>query len=188
MVGLDGSSWVAGGGAVALSMEEQRILAEMERNLAAEDPRLASRLSSFGQQRLPGTLRTQRVRTVAGLLALAMIAAVTITMFMLSPYVNGRHGGFPKTQTTAGTSAPPRFSARHTNTGKAGSTTDAKASTGAGTARTGQIAPANATSMGKTSATGSGATRSGTAGSGSAKTGSAHARADKTLTSGRGSR
>jgi hypothetical protein len=173
---------------VALSMEEQRILAEMERNLAAEDPRLASRLSSFGQQRLPGTLRSQRVRTIAGLLALALIAAVTITMFMLSPYVNGRHGDLPRTQTTAGTSAPPRFSARHTNTGKASSTTDARASTGAGAAKTGQIAPANATSMGKSSATRSGATRSGTAGSSSAKTGSAHAKEGKTVTSGRSSR
>jgi hypothetical protein len=178
---------------VALSMEEQRILAEMERNLAAEDPRLASRLSSFGQQRLPGTLRSQRVRTIAGLLALALIAAVTITMFMLSPYVNGRHDDFPRTQTTAGASSPPRVSARHTNTGKTSSTTDAKASTGAGTAKTGQIAPANATSVGRTSAArsgaaSSGATRSGTAGSSSTKTGSADARAGETVTGERGIR
>jgi Protein of unknown function (DUF3040) len=82
---------------VALSMEEQRILDEMERNLAADDPRLASRFSSFGQQRLPGTLRSQRVRTTAGLLALALIAAVTITMFMLSPYVNSRRSDLSPT-------------------------------------------------------------------------------------------
>jgi Protein of unknown function (DUF3040) len=89
---------------VALSMEEQRILAEMERNLAADDPRLASRLTSFGQQGLPGTLKSQRVRTIAGLLALAMIAAVTITMFMLSPYVNGRRSDLPRAHPTAGAS------------------------------------------------------------------------------------
>jgi len=39
---------------VALSMEEQRMLDEMERALAAADPRLASRLNAFGEQRMPG--------------------------------------------------------------------------------------------------------------------------------------
>jgi hypothetical protein len=81
---------------VALSMEEQRILDEMERNLAADDPRLASRLGSFGQQRLPTALSSQRARTVGGLLALALIAALTIMMFVLSPFANdGRSKGQP---------------------------------------------------------------------------------------------
>jgi len=75
---------------VALSMDEQRILDEMERNLAADDPRLASRLSAFGQQRLPVALRSQRARTISGVLALLLIAAVTVMMFVLSPYV-GKH-------------------------------------------------------------------------------------------------
>ena len=35
-------------------MEEQRMLDEMERQLAIDDPRLASRFNSFAQQRLPG--------------------------------------------------------------------------------------------------------------------------------------
>lgn len=93
---------------MALSMEEQRILAEMERNLAAEDPRLASRLTAFGQRR-PTSVKAQRVRTIAGLLALAMIAAVTITMFMLSPYVGGRDPGYgtPRAHTTTTASAQP---------------------------------------------------------------------------------
>jgi len=96
---------------VALSMDEQRILDEMERNLAADDPRLASRLSAFGQQRLPATLKSQRARTVSGVLALLLIAAVTVMMFVLSPYV-GRHqapakqvthpGGTPTAARTTG--------------------------------------------------------------------------------------
>jgi hypothetical protein len=104
---------------VALSMEEQRILAEMERNLAADDPRLASRLTSFGQQRLPGTLSSQRVRTIAGLLALAMIAAVTVTMFMLSPYVNGRRSDLPRTPGTTSASAAPTATMHTPATGTA---------------------------------------------------------------------
>jgi hypothetical protein len=78
---------------VALSMDEQRILDEMERNLAADDPRLASRLGSFGQQRLPGSIRVQHARTIGGVLALALIAAVTVMMFVVSPFANhGRYG------------------------------------------------------------------------------------------------
>jgi hypothetical protein len=75
---------------VALSMEEQRILDEMERNLAAEDPRLAARLGGFGQQRLRSPLRSQQARTVGGVLALALIAAITIMVFVISPFAN--HG------------------------------------------------------------------------------------------------
>jgi len=77
-------------------MEEQRILDEMERNLAADDPRLASRLSAFGQHRVPGSLRSQQARTIGGVLALALIAAITIMVFVVSPFANhGKHDGNP---------------------------------------------------------------------------------------------
>ena len=71
---------------MALSMEEQRILDEMVRNLAAEDPRLASRLGSFGQQRMSSAIRSQQARTIGGVLALALIAAITIMVFVVSPF------------------------------------------------------------------------------------------------------
>jgi hypothetical protein len=91
---------------VALSMEEQRILDEMERKLAADDPRLASRFNKFGQQRLPGSFTSARARTISCLVALALIAAVTIMMFVLSPY--GRHASQPpQRKAPAGASARP---------------------------------------------------------------------------------
>ena len=71
---------------MALSMEEQRMLDEMERQLAIDDPKLASRLNAFGGQRMPGAFTSHRAKTISGLLALALIAAVTIMMFVLSPY------------------------------------------------------------------------------------------------------
>jgi hypothetical protein len=86
----------AGGGAVALSMEEQRMLDEMERQLAIDDPKLASRFNTFGQQRMPRAFTSQRVKTIVGLLALALIAAVTVMMFVLSPY-GVHHGSTPRT-------------------------------------------------------------------------------------------
>src|SRR5215469_5834571 len=85
-------------------MDEQRILDEMERNLAADDPRLAARLDSFGQPRLPRPIRSQQVRTIGGVLALALIAAITVMVFVISPFAghvrsdgNTRpHGGTPR--------------------------------------------------------------------------------------------
>jgi hypothetical protein len=85
---------------VALSMEEQRMLDEMERQLAADDPRLASRFNAFGQQRLPGALSSQRAKTISGLLALALIAAVTVMMFVLSPYGGHQTPGAHNQQTS----------------------------------------------------------------------------------------
>jgi hypothetical protein len=95
---------------VALSMEEQRILDEIERKLAADDPRLASRFNSFGQHRLPSTFTSARARTISCLVALALIAAVTIMMFVLSPM--NRHSPQPAHSRTPAAS-----------TARAGSTT-----------------------------------------------------------------
>jgi hypothetical protein len=95
---------------VALSMEEQRMLDEMERQLVAEDPRLASRFNTFGQERAPGAFKSHRAKTISGLLAFVLIAAVTVMMFVLSPY--GNHRQLPshttptaKTATTGSNSA-----------------------------------------------------------------------------------
>ena len=85
---------------MALSMDEQRILEEMERNLAADDPRLASRLCAFGQQGLHGPFLSQRARTISGVLALTLIAAVTLVLFMLSPFAR-QHYSVPKTHNSA---------------------------------------------------------------------------------------
>jgi hypothetical protein len=74
-------------------MDEQRILEEMERNLAADDPRLASRLSAFGQQAMHSPMLSGRARTVSGVLALTLIAAVTLVLFVLSPFARQHYGG-----------------------------------------------------------------------------------------------
>ena len=96
---------------MALSMEEQRILDEIERKLAADDPRLASRFNTFGQHRLPSTFTSARARTISCLVALALIAVVTVMMFVLSPM--NRHS-----------SPPPRPPTPAAATAAAGSTTN----------------------------------------------------------------
>ena len=72
---------------MALSMDEQRMLAEIERRLAAEDPGLAIRLSSF---RRPGPssgrLRTRKGRVVMLACMIAVIAVVSAVIYALVPF------------------------------------------------------------------------------------------------------
>jgi Protein of unknown function (DUF3040) len=82
---------------VALPMDEQRILDEMERVLAADDPRLAARLASFGRPGVPAVLRAPRAKAVLSLACLAVIAAVAVVVYALSAFrvtsPAHRHGG-----------------------------------------------------------------------------------------------
>jgi hypothetical protein len=70
---------------MALSMEEQRILAEMERQLAGDDPSLALRLSKFGRPGLAAGLRTPRGRVLASFLVVAVVALLSLTVYSLMP-------------------------------------------------------------------------------------------------------
>jgi hypothetical protein len=80
---------VAGGGAMALSMDEQRILDGMERQLGDDDPKLASRLTSFGEPRFGVALGSGKARVVAVLLSLALAALVTLMVYSMRPFPAG---------------------------------------------------------------------------------------------------
>jgi hypothetical protein len=80
---------VAEVGAMALSMDEQRILDEMERRLADDDPRLASRLASLGRPGLAVALRASRARMVAALLAVALVVVVSVLVYAMMPFRSG---------------------------------------------------------------------------------------------------
>ena len=71
---------------MALSMDEQRILDEMERKLADDDPLLASRLTSFGRPGLAALMRSRRARIVLSFLALIAIAAASLVVYALTPF------------------------------------------------------------------------------------------------------
>jgi hypothetical protein len=81
-------------------MDEQRILEEMERNLAADDPRLASRLSAFGQQGMHSPILSGRAKAISGVVALTLVVAVTLVLFVLSPFAR-QHYMPPRTHTSA---------------------------------------------------------------------------------------
>ena len=65
-------------------MDEQRILDEMERMLAADDPRLAARLAAFGQPGFGQALRTRRARATLSVMVLILIAAVAAVVYLMS--------------------------------------------------------------------------------------------------------
>jgi Protein of unknown function (DUF3040) len=71
---------------MALSMDEQRMLAEIERRLAAEDPGLATRLSSFRRPGPAATFRTTRGRIIGSICTVVLLAVIGLTVYALVPF------------------------------------------------------------------------------------------------------
>ena len=72
---------------MALSMDEQRMLAEIERRLAAEDPGLATRLSSFRRHAGPGAgMRTPKGRLIMLACMITLIAVISAVVYVLAPF------------------------------------------------------------------------------------------------------
>ena len=67
-------------------MDEQRILAEIEKRLAADDPGLASCLSTFRRPG-PGTvLRSPRARIIGSLFTVLLVAMVSLMVYAMIPF------------------------------------------------------------------------------------------------------
>jgi hypothetical protein len=148
---------------MALSMEEQRILAEIERQLADDDPSLAVRLSTFRRPGLTARLRTPRGRMLVSLFVVAAVALLSLMVYSLMPLrVLPDHGsgGQP-------TAAPSR-------TGQTAQASQAATGTPAGAA-----APSagRARAKGKAPAAASGSAAAGKRGTGTTATGAAAGRA-----------
>jgi hypothetical protein len=66
---------------MALSMQERRILAQIEVRLSEDDPRLARRLAAHGRERRPRRTRVIAAVAVALIGVLGAIAAAAVTAF-----------------------------------------------------------------------------------------------------------
>jgi hypothetical protein len=91
---------------MALSMDEQRILDGMERKLADDDPRLASRLGAFGEPRFAVALGTGRARAAAVVISLALAALVTLMVYTMRPFPPGSGTQAPAPRQTRVISSP----------------------------------------------------------------------------------
>jgi len=71
---------------MSLSMDEQRMLAEIERRLSAEDPRLAAKLSAFRRPGPAGRLRSPRGRIIGSLFTVALVAVISMMVYAMVPF------------------------------------------------------------------------------------------------------
>jgi Protein of unknown function (DUF3040) len=80
---------------MALSMDEQRILDEIERALASADPGLARRMASFGTAHSTLSGRMHRARLLASLGTLLVVAVASLVVYALVPFraATDRHAG-----------------------------------------------------------------------------------------------
>ena len=92
---------------MALSMDERRMLAEIERRLAAEDPGLATRLSSFRRPRPVIGLRSTRGKIIGSICTVVLLAVIGLTVYAMIPF--RAHGS--KTPVSKQFSAVPSTSA-----------------------------------------------------------------------------
>ena len=90
---------------MALSMDEQRMLAEIERRLTAEDPGLAARLSSFKRPGPGVRLRSPRARIIGSIVAVGAALALSMMIYAMIPFRAHAPKGVTNPQATGGVSA-----------------------------------------------------------------------------------
>jgi Protein of unknown function (DUF3040) len=76
---------------MALSMDEQRVLAEIERRLAEEEPRLAACMTSFRRPGPAVALRSPRARILCSLFTVMVVAIISLMVYAVIPF-RGTHG------------------------------------------------------------------------------------------------
>jgi hypothetical protein len=121
---------------MALSQDEQRMLAEIEQRLAADDPGLASCLTTFRRPG-PGTvLRSPRARVIGSLFTVLLVAMVSLMVYAMVPF----RGNLPRHTPPQTSSAPATtaVSAGTTGTRQSAASVSTTSATSQGAAATGQ--------------------------------------------------
>jgi hypothetical protein len=142
---------------MALSMDEQRALAEIERRLAADDPGLATCLTAFRRPGPANVLRSPRARIVGSLFTVLLVAMVSLMVYAMIPFrthgtrpssvvtstgtqqgdamtATGTGGGNPHPSVTASTGAPAKSAAPSPGQGVSTASTEPGLSQAAGPA------------------------------------------------------
>ena len=141
---------------MALSADEQRALAEIERRLATDDPGLATCLTAFRRPGPGRVLRSPRARIIGSLFTVLLVAMVSLMVYAMIPF-RANHGlSHPPTSgnvatSPSGTSGQPHNSplASASTAGSAtGAASSAPPSAGASTS-TGQAEPTGSQAAGQ---------------------------------------
>jgi len=141
---------------MALSADEQRALAEIERRLVTDDPGLATCLTAFRRPGPARVLRSPRARIVGSLFTVLLVAMVSLMVYAMIPFrtQGGRAPVTPSAGTTGnvsitatGTGAQPHSnppasgSASTSTTGTAPSAVKSAVPSAGQSAGTGQAKP-----------------------------------------------
>ena len=89
---------------MALSMDEQRALAEIERRLVADDPGLATCMTAFRRPGPARVLRSPRARIIGSLFTILLVAMVSLMVYAMIPF-RAAHGARTHMTPSAGTPA-----------------------------------------------------------------------------------
>ncbi|HEY6499346.1 MAG TPA: DUF3040 domain-containing protein [Streptosporangiaceae bacterium] len=88
-------------------MDEQRMLAEIERHLAAEEPGLASNLARLRKPGRASIFRSTRARVIGSLFTVVVVAMVSLMVYALLPFRSGGRTTGHQPVITASTSSGP---------------------------------------------------------------------------------
>src|SRR6266478_5595157 len=97
---------------MALSADEQRELAEIERRLATDDPGLATCLTAFRRPSPATVLRSPRARIIGSLFTVLLVAMISLMVYAMVPF--RAHGMRTPHPTSTGTSGPALITAAGT--------------------------------------------------------------------------
>ena len=93
---------------MALSADEQRELAEIERRLATDDPGLATCLTAFRRPGPAGILRSPRARIIGSLFTVLLVAMVSLMVYAMIPFrTHARTSDQPAAATSSNLSITP---------------------------------------------------------------------------------
>jgi Protein of unknown function (DUF3040) len=163
---------------MALSMDEQRMLAEIERRLAAANPGLASDLTSFRKPRRLSVFRTTRARVIGSLFTVAVVAVVSLMVYATLPFRSGGRAAGHHPVTTTSTSSGPGQAKIGAAPGGSSAASHAAAGTSTGSSASAQpsagTAKAASTSAPAKSAAGGSGTPAAAARSGSSTSAAVH--------------
>ncbi|MGH3190380.1 MAG: DUF3040 domain-containing protein [Streptosporangiaceae bacterium] len=99
---------------MSLSMDEQRVLAEIERRLSADDPGLATSLTTFRRPGPATVLRSPRARIIGSLFTVLLVAMVSLMVYAMIPFrAHSTRAPSPTTATGISISAAPATGGVH---------------------------------------------------------------------------
>jgi len=137
---------------MALSADEQRALAEIERRLVTDDPGLATCLTAFRRPGPARVLRSPRARIIGSLFTVLLVAMVSLMVYAMIPFRT--HGARTPVTPGAGTAGNVSITATGTG-GQPHSSPPASASTSTSAAGTASSAVTSAApSAGQSASTG----------------------------------